>query len=83
MRGGIIELRNKLQKGGESINANLIRAKIVEKGLTGQKVAKLLGISSNSFYRKLKREVFLSSEMERMIDILNIENPGEFFFGKK
>ena len=63
------------------MNANLIRGKIAERGLTQQKLAEKTGISENSLSRKLsgKRD-FRLEEVKRICAILGIENPSPDFF---
>lgn len=66
------------------MNANLLRGKIAEEGLTQSRLAKAIGISENSLSRKLlgKRE-FRLSEVVDICNILNIENPEKIFFDGK
>ena len=63
------------------MNANIIRGKIAERGLTQQKLAEKTGISENSLSRKLsgKRD-FRLEEVKRICAILGIENPSPYFF---
>lgn len=63
------------------INANLIRAKIVEHGMTQQQVAELIGMSGKTFSTKMKNGKFGLDEAQKMIDILHIEQPEKYFFG--
>lgn len=65
------------------IDTNALRGAIAAKGLTQQDVAKRIGIAPKTFYAKMKRGVFGSDEMEAMIDLLSIENPGAIFFAGK
>jgi len=62
------------------MNANKIKAKIVERGMTQGEVAKIIGISPNSLSRKLlgKRD-FLLSEVIALCSVLELDNPEEFF----
>ena len=53
---------------------------IYSRGLSQRKVAKSLGITEKTFYEKMKKGVFNSTEIEAMIGILGIENPMEIFF---
>lgn len=62
------------------INTNKLRGLIVEKGLSQSDVALALDINKNTFYRKMKRGVFNSDEINEMIKLLKIENPAEIFF---
>lgn len=62
------------------MNANKLRAKIKENGFSQNCVAKKIGISANSFSRKIlgKRD-FTLSEVIALCEVLNIENPQEIF----
>lgn len=62
------------------MNANLIKAKMKEKGVTQAEVAKMIGISTNSLSRKMlgKRD-FKLSEVRMLCDALSIENRAEIF----
>ncbi len=53
---------------------------IATRGLSQRKVAKELGLSEKTFYEKMKKGVFNSTEMDAMINILKIENPCAIFF---
>lgn len=64
------------------INTNKLRGRIAESGLSQRKLSHELGISEGTFYRKMKKGIFGSDEMEKMIDILDISNPSEIFFDK-
>ena len=63
------------------MNINLLKAKIAEKGETQKSVAAAIGISENSLSRKINgtRE-FRLSEVLRLCDFLNIDNPCSIFF---
>lgn len=65
------------------INTNKLRGIIVSKGLTQEKVAQIIGITPKTFYVKMKKGVFGSDEIEKMISILSIENPMDIFFAKQ
>lgn len=52
------------------------------KGLTQSKVAKAIGISDKTFSDRMKKKVFGSDEIEKMIDLLEIENPMFVFFNR-
>lgn len=62
------------------MKANLIRAKMKEKGFTQEEVAQKIGISGNSLSRKIlgKRD-FRLSEIKALCEILGIENAHEIF----
>lgn len=64
-------------------NTNLLKAKIVENGLTQKKMAELLKISLQSFNYKVnnKRE-FTVNEIVKICDLLKIENKDTYFFAE-
>ena len=64
------------------INANLIRARIVELGMTQEQVAEKMQISAKTFSVKMKSGKFGLDEADRMIEILKIENPERYFFAR-
>lgn len=65
------------------ILTNELRGLIVARGLNQEKVAKHLGITTKTFSSKLKKGVFGSDEIEKMIEILEITDPTPIFFAKK
>ena len=62
------------------INANLIRSKIVEKGLTQKQVAALIGMSEKTFSIKMNNGKFGLDEAQKMVDLLKIDKPEKYFF---
>lgn len=62
------------------INANKIRARIVEMGMTQQQVAEKIGMSAKTFSLKMNTGKFGLDEAERMIKVLKIEKPETYFF---
>ena len=62
------------------INTDKLRGIIVERRTSGAEVAKELGITSKTFYDKMKKGVFGSDEIDKMVEFLEIENPVEVFF---
>lgn len=62
------------------INERKLRAIIVEEGKTHAEVANALNISPKTFSDKLKKGVFLSNEIEGMIEFLHISDPMAVFF---
>lgn len=66
------------------MNANKIRAKIAEHGMTQGEVAKIIGISANSLSRKLLgKRGFLLSEVIALCSVLELDNPQEIFLEEK
>lgn len=65
------------------IDVQELRGIIAKKGLHQTDVAKHIGISPKTFYTKMKKGIFGSDEIEKMIILLNIENPEKIFFTRK
>lgn len=65
------------------IDVNKLRGAIAENRLTNRELAKRLNMTDNTFYRKMKRGVFDSDEMEAMIGILHLQDPMAIFFAKR
>lgn len=65
------------------INANLIKAKIVENGMTQAQVAEKIGMCSKTFSLKMASGKFGLDEADKMIDLLKIEDPQKYFFADK
>jgi len=70
----------KWQEVNEMINVNKLRGIIAEQNLSQRKVAKHLCIREKTFYEKMKKGVFKSDEIAKMIRYLDISNPMEIFF---
>lgn len=58
---------------------NRLAAAIVEQGLTQKDVAKMLGISPKTFYEKMKKGVFGTDEVVKMVEILKLKDPVDIF----
>lgn len=65
------------------INANLIRAKIVERGMTQQQVAEQIGMTKKTFSIKMKNGKFGLDEADRIIEVLKIDKPEKYFFAQE
>lgn len=61
---------------------NKLKGLIVANGMTQESLAKEMGITQKTFYLKMKKGVFGSDEIEKMIEILHIEDPMPIFFAK-
>lgn len=60
-----------------------LRAAWVAKGMKQSEVAKKIGMSDVTFSRKMKSGVFGTDEAEKMLNLLDIQNPAEIFFAKE
>lgn len=65
------------------IRTDKIRGLIAERGLSQAKVAQELGMNENTFYRKMKKGIFGSDEIEEMIKLLKIDDPSSIFFAQE
>lgn len=64
------------------VDVNKLKSIIVLREKTQAEVAKYIGISSKTFYLKMKKGVFGSDEIEKMVEYLDIEEPIPIFFAK-
>lgn len=62
------------------VDANKLRGCIVAHGKTQEEVAKSIGISPKTFCLRMKKGVFGSDEIEKMITLLDIDDPIPIFF---
>lgn len=62
------------------IDTNALRGLIVTRGLTQEKVARYLEITPKTFYKKMKKGVFGSDEITKMMILLSIDDPRPIFF---
>lgn len=61
------------------VDTNKLRGIIAERGTTQNKVAESIGITPKTFYAKMKKRVFGTDEIEKMMSVLNIEDVSIFF----
>lgn len=64
------------------VDTNRLKSVMVLNGKTGEDVANRLGMTPKTFYLRMKKGIFGSDEIEKMIDFLNIEDPMPIFFAK-
>lgn len=64
------------------VDANKLRGCIVAQGKTQEEVAKFIGIAPKTFSLKMKKGVFGSDEIEKMIELLDIDDPLSIFFAR-
>lgn len=65
------------------LDTDLLKGVIAFKGLSQRKIAFMLGITDRTFYEKMKKKDFLLTEIESMIEILEINDPVKIFFAPK
>ena len=65
------------------IKTDELRGIIAKNGLSQTDVAKMIGITTKTFYDKMKNGVFGSDEIQIMIDELHIDNPMPIFFARE
>lgn len=65
------------------IDINKLKGKFVEKGYdTKKKQASAIGMEERTFYNRMKKGVFNSDEIFKIMDVLEIDNPNPIFFVK-
>lgn len=65
------------------MNVSKLRGIISERGLSQRLVAKEIGVTEKTFYSKMKKGVFGTDEVEKMIELLQIEDPASIFFDNR
>ncbi len=65
--------------------ANKLRGKICERGLTVATVSEKIGMNATTFYRKLSKKTFSLIEVEKIITELNLtsDEAKEIFFAQQ
>jgi len=62
------------------IDALELKGAIAKRDMSQSQVADSLGIAPKTFYEKMKKGVFTSTEISAMIRLLAIEDPMRVFF---
>lgn len=62
------------------INARKLKGLIIERGYSQQDVAAYIGITGKTFYAKMKTGKFYLGELDKIVDLLGIDDPTPFFF---
>ena len=65
------------------IKTNELRGEIARNRMNQKDVAALIGVTPKTFYDKMKKGVFGSDEIQKMIDALGIKDPMSIFFAKE
>lgn len=64
------------------VDTNRLKGLIVQNQKTQEDVARHIGITPKTFYLKMKKGIFGTDEVEKMINYLNIDDPVSIFFAK-
>lgn len=65
------------------MNKTLLDNKMREKGKNISEMCAILGISRSAYYRKCKGiSEFTHSEIQKIVDVLNLDSPVEIFFAE-
>lgn len=68
-------------KGEILMNKALLEYKMKERGKSISEMCLMLGISRSAFYRKcIGKSEFTQSEIQKIVDFLNLESPMGIFF---
>ena len=65
------------------IDVNRLKSEIVRAGMTQKAVAHVLGMSENTFSKKINTGKFGLEDAEKMIKLLSIEDPIAVFFAQE
>ena len=61
------------------VDTNALRAQWVKKGLKQSDVAARIGMKQKTFSSRMKKRVFGSDEIEKLISVLDISDPMSIF----
>lgn len=64
-------------------NKREFEAQLVRKGIKKKELAEMLGMSYTNLYRKIESGKFTREEINRIIEILEIDDPRPIFFAPK
>jgi ACT domain-containing protein len=68
-------------KGDVKVNKALLEYKMKEKGKSISDMCLMLGISRSAFYRKcIGKSEFTQSEIQKIVNYLDLDSPMEIFF---
>ena len=55
---------------------------IMAKGKTQEDIAEILDMAPRTFYSRMKKGIFGTDEVEKMVEVLDIKDPMAIFFAK-
>jgi len=74
-------LSDLISYGGDTVvDVASLRAEMARYQVTQQELADYIGISRRTLSNKMKKGIFGSDEMEKIIEILKIDDPTSIFF---
>ena len=62
------------------LNKNLLKAEMLRNNFDRVGFCKAINMSESTFARRLSTGIFKTDEVEKIIDVLHIDNPAEIFF---
>ncbi|MBQ9695578.1 MAG: helix-turn-helix transcriptional regulator [Oscillospiraceae bacterium] len=62
------------------LNLPEFKAAMARNGMTQHDLAVIIGVSDRTFSERLKRRVFVSDEIEKLMEVLEIRDPMTVFF---
>lgn len=62
---------------------NEFRAELARKGYTQKSLAEKIGMTPKTLYLKMKTGKFGTDEVNKIMEVLNIQDPIPIFFAKK
>ena len=65
------------------VQSNLIKAEAMRNGMSVADLARAIGVNPVTLYRKLRKGVLNSDEIEAIVEVCNIKDPMPIFFPKK
>lgn len=65
------------------MKVNKLKGIMAERGYSGEKLAKAIGMNTETFRRKLRTGKFGVEEAEKISSALCISNPSDIFFGQE
>ena len=66
------------------MDAKALKAEIMKKGFTAERLSRAIGISKAAFSKKINgKSEFTLGEIQRIVDVLGLESPIPIFFAAK
>ena len=72
-----------LMERGMPMDTAKLRGIIAERGYSQKDVARRLGMTDKTFYRKMRNGVFGTDEATKMVEFLHIDNPAAIFLTRR